>query len=244
MSEVQPLFDGPALAQAYKDLRAQDGRANDVIETPALQSVLPCLRDCDVLDLGCGAGGMAQWAIAQGARSVRGVDASKQMIIVARANCLAARFEINDIENVEAARESLDVVMSGLALHYINDLSSLFNRVFSWLRPGGMLGFSVEHPVMTCADRKWHDAASGERLHWPVDCYLMEGLRTVTWLGVQVTRRHRTVASYVNAAIEAGLVVTRLLEPGPTAEQAVAWPRLADHSRRPSFLIIAARKPL
>ena len=121
MRETEPLFDRPILARAYQDLRAQDGRPNDVIETPALQSVLPPLQGCNVLDLGCGAGGMAQWAIAQCARSVRGVDTSEQMISAARAASPSAIFEVADIEDVVSADESLDVVMSGLALHYIDD---------------------------------------------------------------------------------------------------------------------------
>lgn len=244
MKTAQPLFDQPNLAEAYEDLRAQDGRPNDIIETPALKSVLPCLQGCDVLDLGCGVGGMTQWAISQGAQSVRGVDVSERMVTAARSAHPAASFELGNIEGVAASLESVDVVMSGLAFHYVNDLERLIYRISGWLRPGGMMAFSVEHPVMTCSDRKWHEDASGERLHWPVDHYLTEGSRNVSWLGVEVTRYHRTVASYINAALEAGLSITRVLEPGPTAEHSAYRPKLADHGRRPSFLVIAARKPI
>lgn len=243
MKTAQPLFDQPKFAEAYDDVRAKDGLPNDIIETPALKSVLPWLRGCEVLDLGCGMGGMTHWAISQGAQSVRGVDVSERMITAARSAHPAANFDVGNIEELAAPIESVDVVMSGLAFHYVNDLDRLFHRISGWLRPGGVLAFSVKHPVMTCGDRKWHEAPSGERLHWPVDHYLTEGFRTVSWLGVEVTRYHRAVASYINAALDAGLLITRVLEPGPTAEHSEYWPRLADHGRRPSFLVIAARKP-
>lgn len=241
MNKVPQQFD--ALARAYGERRAQDGHPNDTIETPALRSLLPDLRARDVLDLGCGTGGMAQWAMTQRARTVRAVDASRRMVAEARRAYPSIAFELIDIEDVSAAPESIDVVMSGLALHYVRDLRGLLDRIFTWLRPGGVLAFSVEHPVMTCADRQWHETPSGERLHWPLDRYLIEGARTVTWLGVEVTRQHRTVATYVNTVLEVGLVVTRIMEPGPSQEQVNEWPTLNDHRRRPSFLLVGASKP-
>jgi SAM-dependent methyltransferase len=150
------------------------------------------------------------------------------------------RYELSRIEDVELPDRSVDVVISGLALHYVGDFVSLSNRVGTWLRDGGSFVFSVEHPIVTCASREWAEAPDGARLHWPVDCYLDEGARLVRWLGTDTPREHRTIASYMNAMIDAGLIIRRLLEPGPDPASLKQWPKLADHKRRPSFLIIRA----
>lgn len=83
----------------------------------------------------------------------------------------------------EALREqSVDLVISGLALHYVADFSSVASHIATALRSGGSFVFSVEHPLLTCDKRQWHTAEDGSRLHWPVDRYLLEGQRRVSWL--------------------------------------------------------------
>jgi predicted TPR repeat methyltransferase len=36
-----------------------------------------------------------------------------------------------------------------MVLHYIADYPNLLRRIAGWLRPGGMLVFSQEHPICT-----------------------------------------------------------------------------------------------
>lgn len=236
-------FDAPELSRAYADLRRQEGRPNDEIETPALRSLLPALTGLRVVDLGCGAGQMASWAADQGASAVRAFDASARMIEKARAAAgrPVVEYAVLPMEDIALAPGSADVVMSGLAFHYIQDIEALFSRIHGWLAPGGLLAFSVEHPIMTCAARAWFHDERGERLHWPVDHYLEEGGRTVEWLGTTVERVHRTVSSYARALIGAGFQIVDMREPAPTSDQIERWPALGDHRRRPPFLLMAGR---
>ncbi|MBA4221592.1 MAG: class I SAM-dependent methyltransferase [Methylobacterium sp.] len=236
------LYDDPLISVAYSELRSRPGGPNEVIEQPALRSLMPSLQGRDVVDLGCGSGGLARLALEQGARSVRAFDASEQMIreAIKLGGDSRSRYEIGRIEDVVLPDRSADVVISGLALHYIPDVMTLSRRVSGWLREGGSFIFSVEHPIMTCASRQWAEATDGTRQHWPVDRYLEEGTRLVRWLGVDTPREHRAVASYINALIDAGLVIRRVLEPGPDPVSLQQWPKLADHIRRPAFLIIRA----
>lgn len=76
------------------------------------------------------------------------------------------------------------------------------------------------------------------------DHYHMEGLRNATWIVAGIERYHRTMASWVNGLIDAGLVLDRMLEPRPSAEALAAFPELKSFdTRRPIFLCIRARKP-
>ncbi len=53
------IYDDPIFNVAYKELRSQEGRPNDIIEQPALRSLMPSLQRKEIIDLGCGTGGMA-----------------------------------------------------------------------------------------------------------------------------------------------------------------------------------------
>jgi 2-polyprenyl-3-methyl-5-hydroxy-6-metoxy-1,4-benzoquinol methylase len=163
----RPIYDDPFINAAYSELRSQPGRPNDIIERPALQSLMPALQGRTVVDLGCGTGGMSRWALGQGAVSVQSFDASETMVSEAAklGNDPRLIYQQSRIEDIEFPVSSVDVVMSGLALHYVRDLATLIHRVARWLKPGGSLLFSVEHPIMTCASRRWTETADGTRLH-------------------------------------------------------------------------------
>jgi SAM-dependent methyltransferase len=239
------LYDDPEFFAAYEEMRALAGTLNDVVETPALVSLLPSLQGIAAADLGCG---MCRWLVGQGAAYVIGFDASEKMLDGARQQGLdteSLRFLQVDLDQLDLGEQKFDLVVSGLALHYVADFARLAGRVAQALRPGGCFVFSVEHPVITCGDRAWACREDGSQAHWPVDHYSDEGPRAVNWLGFEdVPRYHRTVSGYVEPLLAAGLTIKRLLEPAPSQEDIETWPRLADHRRRPAFLVVTADKPV
>lgn len=241
----QPLYDDPKFFAAYDEMRSLNGTLNEIVETPALISLLPALDGVVAADLGCGTGAMCRWLAEHGAASVTGFDASARMLLRARQESQTnLRYEQIDLDLIELPDASFDLIISGLALHYVADFSSLARRLSRAIRPGGSFIFSVEHPIITCHQRQWRLGTDGTRVDWPVDRYLDEGARRMNWLGFpDVPRQHRTVASYVNALLDTGLVIRRLLEPGPSEDAIAKWPRLADQRRRPPFLIIRADRP-
>lgn len=95
-----------------------------------------------VLDLGCGAGRLANW-INGSFRSYIGIDASKPMIETAQRNYPELTFMVADILEYEAAESSLDVIllMGNVldCLHPHERRSALLERCFRWLRPGGSI---------------------------------------------------------------------------------------------------------
>ncbi|EJC78443.1 methylase involved in ubiquinone/menaquinone biosynthesis [Rhizobium leguminosarum bv. trifolii WSM2297] len=244
MSDDLPLYDDDNLFSAYQDMRSAPGRLNEVLERPAIWSLIPNPENLVIADLGCGAGDMVRDLCAKGARDVLGIDASERMIAEATRSSVhpRARFLVQPLETLELPENSYDLVVSSLALHYVEPYDKLVKNVWRALKPDARFVFSVEHPIVTCARREWQTDADGERAHWPVDHYSEEGSRLIRWLGLEVPRQHRTISTYLNVLIECGFVIEKVLEPVPDDDAISKWPRLADQRRRPPFLLVSARK--
>ena len=101
------------------------------------------------------------------------------------------------IEAWEYPPEAFDLVISRLALHYVEDVEATFRRVFRALVPGGRLVFSVEHPVLTSCDRAWPPGS--KRQDWIVDDYHVSGKRVTSWMGQDVVKYHHTVEEFFGA---------------------------------------------
>lgn len=245
MDEPQNVYDDPRFYAGYEALRTTGSGLNDVLEQPALASVLPAsLAGLRVLDLGCGFGDFARKVRALGASSVLGIDVSARML--ERAAALtdddAIVYRHAAIETLEAIPGGFDLVVSSLALHYVADYAAAVAKVAALLVPGGRFAFSVEHPICTAlAAQRWiADEAGAERV-WPVDAYRDEGPRATRWFVDGVIKYHRTIETYVEGLLHAGFALRHLREPGPVeglAAQRV--PKLDLHRRRPPFLVIAA----
>ncbi|WP_248925332.1 class I SAM-dependent methyltransferase [Paenibacillus hamazuiensis] len=241
----QNKYDDPGFFEKYSQMPRSTGGLNAAGEWHELRAMFPELRDRRVLDLGCGFGWHCRYARQQHARSVVGVDISENMLARARENTddPAIEYRRMAIEDIDFAEQEFDVVISSLAFHYVERFEEVCRKVHRFLTPGGSFVFSVEHPVFTAlAAQDWHYGPQGERLHWPVDNYQSEGLRHTSFLGSEVTKYHRTVATYLNALIDAGFRIRRLSEPQPAQELLAQHPEMRDETRRPMFLMIAADK--
>jgi trans-aconitate 2-methyltransferase len=100
-------------------------------------------RAVDVVDLGCGPGNSTT-VLAElfpGARLV-GVDSSQEMIDKARAAGLAARWVVADAAAWQPA-QAFDLVFSNAMLQWLPDQDDVVRRMWSWLRPGGVLAVQV-----------------------------------------------------------------------------------------------------
>lgn len=241
---AQNIYDDPDFFAGYRALRAGDTGLNGAVEVPALHRLLPDLAGSDVLDLGCGFGDFARLARVRGAASVTGVDISERMLAEAalRTQDPAIVYVRGAIETYAPAR-AFDLVVSSLALHYVDDYAGVARRVHAALKPGGRFLFSVEHPMCTAHPAGWVKDGGGTALHWPVDRYGDEGPRATTWFVDGVVKYHRTVATYVGALFDAGFALAHLGEPGPTPEALAARPALEKEKRRPPFLVLMAVRP-
>lgn len=243
----QNIYDDPVFFAGYAALRDAESGLNAVLEQPAMARLLPSsLTGLRILDLGCGFGDFARAARARGAASVLAIDVSEKMLAEARRRTddPAIRYEHAAIETLAVEPGAFDLAVSSLALHYVADYRAAVRTIAAALAPGGRFVFSVEHPICTAMGvYEWHRDAAGAELHWPVDRYGEEGRRDTRWFVDGVVKHHRTVASYVNGLVEAGLALARLEEPEADPAALKARPELALHRRRPPFLLLAADKP-
>ena len=238
------LYDDPGFFARYQQLRDAAAGLNEALEQPSLARLLPSVTDLDVVELGCGAGTLARRLARAGARSVLAVDAAARMLrrAVARPHP-RVRYLRADIETLDLPDGGTDLVVSSLAMHYVADYQGVLARVSRWLRPGGYLVFSCEHPICTARDPMTGWLPLGEGSIWPVDHYDRETARVQNWLGTPVVKHHRRLSTLVGGVLAAGLDLTGLDEPQPGAGTLVGRPDLEQHCRRPPLLLIAARKP-
>jgi ubiquinone/menaquinone biosynthesis C-methylase UbiE len=239
---TQNIYDDEEFFAGYSRLRRSVQGLDGAPEWPALRALLPDLSGRNVLDLGCGFGWFCRWARQQGADHVLGIDVSEKMLARGRAATAdpAITYIRADLEHLELQAESVDVVYSSLALHYVENLKGLMSQAYRSLVPGGDLVFSVEHPIFTApSEPNWSLDAAGRKT-WPVDGYLNEGPRATDWLAKGVIKQHRTLATYINMLIGIGFSISHIEEWGPTEDQIAAEPNWADERQRPPFLLVAA----
>jgi ubiquinone/menaquinone biosynthesis C-methylase UbiE len=239
----QNIYDDPQFFAGYSQLRRHESGLNMAVDQPAMRSLLPPLAGKRVLDLGCGFGKMCRYAIESGAANVVGVDISSKMLAKAREDTADARISYvqSALEDLSFAPASFDVVLSSLALHYIERFDSICANVKLWLVAGGAFVFSVEHPMVTAYPVGDYLGPRGEKEHWTVDNYKLEGIRHTQWFTDDVIKYHRSVETYVNTLIDKGFAIARLLEPEATADAVRERPELREESRRPTFMMISAR---
>ena len=237
-------YDDEVFFQKYSEmLRSQTGLAG-AGEWRELQKLLPDFSGRRVLDLGCGYGWHCKYAADHGAAYVLGTDISERMLERARALNGGAGIEYRRaaMEDLAFSEGTFDVVLSSLAFHYVRDFGQLVGNIGSWLKSEGAFVFSVEHPVFTAqGSQDWYYGENGEILHFPVDNYYIEGPRDAVFLGEHVTKYHRTLTTYLDALLQNGFAIERVVEP-PPPEDMLDLPGMRDELRRPMMLLAAARK--
>lgn len=239
----QNIYDSPDFFEGYSQLlRSREGLAG-APEWPVLREMLPPLAGARVLDLGCGFGAFARWARGQGAAHVLGVDLSQKMLAEAQARTQDTHitYQQADIEQLALPEGAFEVVYSSLALHYLENLETVFARIRRGLVSDGHFVFSVEHPIYTAPTHPgWQMAPRGDKV-WALNHYFHEGKRMTDWLAPGVIKQHRTVSHYLTALLNNGFRLTHFTEWGPSPEQLAAEPDWADEVHRPIFLLVGAQ---
>lgn len=238
-------YDDPKFFEKYSQMSRSIEGLNAAGEWATLKTLLPDFQGKTLLDLGCGYGWHCIYAAEQGAEKIVGVDLSEKMLETARAKTTDDRitYQRCAMEDIEFEPESFDIVLSSLALHYVENFEIIVKKVHTILKPGGAFLFSAEHPVFTAyGTQDWYYDENGKILHFPVDNYYYEGKRTATFLGEEVVKYHKTLTTYLNSLLENGFEIRRIVEPQPTQEMIEAVEGMKDEMRRPMMLIVSAVK--
>lgn len=237
-------YDTERFFQKYSQMTRSQKGLQGAGEWSELQKILPDFCGKRVLDLGCGYGWHCKYAADHGAFSVLGTDISKKMLAKAQAINSAPQINYQCIamEDLSFPERTFDVILSSLAFHYIEDFKSLVVNISKWLKQGGTLVFSVEHPVFTSyGTQDWYYDSNGEILHFPVDNYYYEGRREAIFLGEPVIKYHRTLTTYLNTLLQNGFELQHIIEPQPP-EDMLELDGMKDEMRRPMMLLVSALK--
>ena len=206
----QNKYDEPEFFAEYSRMPRSIHGLAEAMEWAAFRALLPDLHNKRVLDLGCGFG----WHC----RYVQSTELPKLSGSIYPRKCSngleqpptdpGSSITRCAIEDIDFPANEFDIVISSLALHYVESFDRVCHKIHHCLIPNGLFLFSVEHPIFTTLPAQdWYYSPTGERLHWPIDNYQREGRRQTNWLTENVIKYHRTMASYVNMLIQSGFLI-------------------------------------
>jgi SAM-dependent methyltransferase len=188
----------------------------------SLLSLVPELTGQIVLDLACGQG-LATRALAEaGAQQVVGIDASSEMISIAREHGAPAGSDVAYL--VDDAQElatvgtaTFDGASCQLGLMDIPDLDSTLAALRRVLKPQGWFVFVIGHPCFLVPDATSATRSDG-RPAVTVSGYFEERFwRSSNPHGVRrAGNHHRTLATYLNSLVRAGFGIEAVEEPEAT----------------------------
>jgi ubiquinone/menaquinone biosynthesis C-methylase UbiE len=156
-SRIEAMYD--AEASVYADTK-EESFSWQYIERPAFDryltdGYLPDLvnlytPDTTVLDLGCGAGLVAQHLASRGIdpSNITGIDLSGDLISVAKTRVPEAHFIHGSIDDFHLPADSFRLVTANMVLHYLNNeqLSRTLELVYDVLEPTGTFFFVDADP--------------------------------------------------------------------------------------------------
>ncbi|GAA0735120.1 class I SAM-dependent methyltransferase [Clostridium oceanicum] len=209
---------------------------NAYYERPATVSLIPKVKGKKVLDAGCAAGWYTKYLLEKGA-AVTALDFSPQMIEMTKKrvgdSAKIIRADLNEPLSF-IHDQSMDVVLSSLALHYIENWDGVlgeFNRV---LKKEGQIIISVHHPFM--------DFTVFNRENYFLTELLDDEWDTPSGK-VKLQFYRRPLSKIIMSIIDSGFTIEKLLEPMPTEEFKNKLPDAYHRlTKKPQFLFIRARK--
>ncbi|MFP7171757.1 class I SAM-dependent methyltransferase [Terribacillus halophilus] len=242
----QNIYDNELFFENYKALRENPVNYNELLEQPEIKRMLPDLEGKRVLDIGCGMGDLARYCAEQGALRVTAIDPSGNMLREAKNRNAhpAIEYVQTALEDAVFASGSYDVAVSSLVMHYVADYEAVIRSIHAALKEGAVLLFSTEHPIVTARKegKKWITDTEGNWLHFAVDNYHEQDRRETKWYVDGVIYYHRSFAALCNGLIRNGFSLEEVIEPVPDGAAIAKLPRIEHELRRPSFLILEARK--
>lgn len=193
---INSEYDNEKFFEEYAKMSRSREGLSAAGEWHQLKQMFPDLHGKRVLDLGCGYGWHCKYAAEQGAAQVLGIDLSCRMVEEARKRNADNNIEyrVCGIEEYEYPENTWDCVVSNLALHYVEDIYRIFQKVYKTLKPEGVFLFNIEHPTFTAGvEQDWIYAEDGTPKYWLIDNYFIPGERNTHFLGCDVKKYHHTL---------------------------------------------------
>ncbi|MDR6778362.1 MULTISPECIES: class I SAM-dependent methyltransferase [Paenibacillus] len=223
-------------------------RSREVLLNPALQACMRPLGGKKVLDAGCGEGYLSR-KMARAGALVEAVDYSTEMLRLAKErtpSALGITYHHGNLEKLEMfGDQSFDLIVSNMVIQDLAHYEQAIAEMQRLLVPGGRFIFSILHPCFQTPQSGWVKDDTGKKLYWKVDQYFNEGPLEQAIPYDQEEKFlyfHRTLSSYVQTIIEAGLLLEGMIEPKPSAEMLEKYPHFHEDLNVTNFLIFTTRR--
>ncbi|MCM3596782.1 class I SAM-dependent methyltransferase [Metabacillus idriensis] len=236
-------YDQQEFFDRYMQRRHRTESPNTSIEKPSFFELIGEISGTHILDLGCGDASLGMDLLNLNVSSYTGIDGSANMCHKAAETLKGTKGRViqSTMEEYSFPPAEFDLVVSQVALHYLEDFAGIANKVYQTLKSGGKFVFSVQHPLLTASFKSMTE--SGKKSDWIVDDYFHSGKRTEPWIGEEVVKYHRTTEEYFTALQNAGFLISGLNEGTP---QAANFDDPEEYKRRmriPLFLLFSCEKP-
>ncbi len=211
---------------------------NAFYDRPNTLKLIGEVKDKSVLDAACGPGKYAEILISEGA-TVTGFDISPRMIELAKErNKNTGFFFVQDLATPfeTLSKNSYDVIVCALAMHYIEDWNSTIQEFYRVLKDDGQLIISIEHPFF-------------EFNYFNSTQYFNTEAVKCIWKGfgnpIEINSYRRPLESCIIPLTNNGFYIDKLIEPKPTKEFEKHDPKHYKELKKfPAFMCIKAiRKP-
>lgn len=179
-----------------------------------------------ILFVGCGDGVETIRYGASGAK-IYGIDISPSLVTQARANNPLGKFMIGDFRNI-SIRNSFDIVISILSLHYAKDLDNSLSKIYSLLKPGEICLIATTHPT-----HKMITYNNGN--------YFRKGKVWYEWKGIKRFNYFYLIEDYINGFAKNNFQIEGMVEVFTPIE---FRSKENKNNANPIFTIYKIKKPL
>ena len=137
------------IANTFESAIKEGNRASN----DSFRKILPDITGKIVLDMGCGDGTDCVFYLKSGAKSVIGLDASRELLKKAK-NHVGIDFQYGLFEKMPFENDKFDFVFSKYAIMTSVDLEPIFLEVDRVLKSNGTFLFLVTHPIRQFYEKK------------------------------------------------------------------------------------------
>ncbi len=146
----EAAFESEAHREFCRRMYGQDLRQENMTDMSSLDDVLQKLNlksGDHLLDLGCGAGGIAEYIADRTGAAVTGIDYSATAIATATARTedkrLTLKFLQADINTLDLPAHSFDAAISIDSIYWVADMTDAIRRISGTVKSGGQLAILI-----------------------------------------------------------------------------------------------------
>lgn len=234
-------------------MRSGQNIAHTYLEKPAMYAKLPNIKGKRVLCLGCGTGEECEYLASRGAL-VMGIDASKELIKIAKKSFPSIDFKVMNIEYLRFPKKTFDFVYSSLTMHYIQNWTPVLRKINIILKDDGIFLFSTHHPVKWGSETKraadknmfllGYAKYKNKDLCIVYGDYLNERKIHDIWFNeFRVSYYHKPLSKIISEILSAKFEIIDFLEPKPTLNAKKVKRNFWNiHQKIPLFMIFELKK--